>query len=92
MSAMETSPVDGWDAVEDPWNFGKLKSEDRRSTILIKKISLADGGSAYRVVLYHAPNAHDAAGDYIAEQMVEYEDNFPLAIAELEAELEGVPA
>lgn len=68
----ELEPLDGWDSVDAHFNFARLKSADRCSTILVKEIQLADSnGRAYRIVLYTASEPHSYDGEHVDELIVE---------------------
>ena len=68
----DLEPLDGWDPVDAQFNFARLKSADRRSTILVKEIQLADSdGRAYRIVLYTGSELHSYDGEHVDELIVE---------------------
>lgn len=68
----DLEPLDGWDPVDARFNYARLKSADRCSTILVKEIELADrDGLAYRIVLYTASEPHSFDGEHVDELIVE---------------------
>lgn len=88
MSSFEITPPAGWDRTNDAWNSIVLKADDRRATVVIKEISLAAGGTGYRVTLYDAPEPHGINGEYVGEEMAETPAEIFGIIEDLERDLQ----